>query len=209
MNYVKAVMLTDDVIATIRTAFTLFRVSDFVIIRGGTTAYGFNEELSIMKETELPPLNLPPLVIVSKSTIMNKTEPFLLYNDSVILTQSEPVMESLYFSNARMVRANIVADTLIRDIMTMGLSSSVQNLQQDVSFAMSVLSMTAADGVKYYNYNKHMLSLYTGILPVTKTDTLQMDFFEKEGLPYFLTRFTIKKKAGNYVKVYLRYLKVQ
>ncbi|MBP5595744.1 MAG: hypothetical protein J6Y02_10205 [Pseudobutyrivibrio sp.] len=208
MNYVKATMLSEDIIAYIRSAFTLFRVSDFVIIRGGTTAYGFNEELSIMKETELPQLNLPPIVIVSISTIMIKTEPFYLYNDSVILTASEPVMESLYFANGKLTRANMVADDLIRDIMTMTLSSSVQNLQQDASFAMHILTMTAADGVKYYNYNQHTLSLFTGILPVTKADTLQMDFFEKPEAPYFLTRFTIKKKAGVYVKVYLRYLKV-
>lgn len=207
MSYVQAVMLSEEMIVPIRQAFSMFRLSDFAIIRGGRTVYGFNEELSIMKETELPEqLNLPDTVIISKSTAAKKITSFFLYNNAIIYAEDD--YKDFFNATRRMNQAAALADGLIRDILTMKLTCSVQDMERDPGFAMTIMSMSAADGVRYFNYNGHMMSFYTGILPTTKTDIIRMDLFEHNGAPYFLTRFTIKKKTGLYVKVYLRFLKV-
>ena len=206
--------ISREVIERIKQVFSLFKVIDFLIIeQGGINIYGLNYEHSILKYTSIEPIpNIPPILYIASSTVStdNMKDPstqFILFNKSIIISNNELQEFNYLFCHRQLFTGYTDARALMKEIEVCNITGHIEHIQQEPSFAIEILSMRAADGVQYYKYNGYMMSLYVGILPITKTD-VQLDIFDKSKLACFIGRFTIKKKTGQILKVYLRFLKV-
>lgn len=70
-------------------------------------------------------------------------------------------------------------------------------------------SLFAADGVKFFAVdNKHIVTLFAGMLPLNKADELEITIYDHENDDKFLTMYSIKKKKMDPINVYMFLLRV-
>jgi len=201
------------IVERLKEVFTLFKVIDFAIIEGGgVNIYGMNYEHSILKYTVIDPIaGLPPLVIIDSSSLAPakyKEQKYFLVNSTVIVAESELSELDFVFYYQHIYSGYSEAKSLFKEIAISNITCHIEHIQKEASFAMQILSMRAADGVQYYKYNGYMMSLFVGILPIISSDDVQLDIIDRPDNPCFIGRFTIKKKNGLVLKVFLRFLKI-
>lgn len=83
---------------------------------------------------------------------------------------------------------------------------SIVDIKADKEF-MNIISKKAADGASRYIIDKdHILSIFSGLLPINKNDSASLNIYDHNKYPLFIAEFIINK---GYCKVhkYIQYLK--
>lgn len=77
-------------------------------------------------------------------------------------------------------------------------------IRKDEKFE-DILKLKSSDGSKFYNLeNRYMMSTFSSIHPVTKTDKMTVSIYELDGGKTFLADFFIKKKEEE-IHEYIKY----
>ena len=197
-------LILNEHVDIIRKVFTLFKSADFAIFLSDGLVLGFNDECSIMRTTKIAPLGYTVPIYAIKTVMSKKDTDF--YIDEFIVT-TEPIGDNKMFYNRRVIDC-IMAYNLVRTSTNKLPEIAIEN---DDTLKQKINSIKAADGEFMYTVdNHHMMTLYTGILPVAKNDTVNVYIYDitsmdNRNVNFFLTRFNIVKKTG-IVDVYIRYL---
>lgn len=71
-----------------------------------------------------------------------------------------------------------------------------------------IQSMSKADGAASVIYEGYYMTLFSSILPTTKSDKLYLQIFQPDLIHTFISRFRISKKKFNII-TYINFIKVQ
>lgn len=197
-------LILNEHVDIIRKVFTLFKSADFAIFLTDGLVIGLNDECSIMRTTNIEPLGYKEPIYAIKTVMSKKDTDF--YLDDFIIT-IDPIGDNKMFYMKRIV--DCIATYNLICISTNKTPDII--LENDENLKQKINSIKAADGEFMYTVdNHHMMTLYTGILPVAKNDTINVYIYDMDSttdkyVNFFLTRFNIVKKTG-IVDVYIRYL---
>ena len=159
------------------------------------------EKLSVLPQNGLI-FNQRELSKFTKSiSIENSFEISDVLNVSLIATMSETLT---------ITKSPQVENRIIGTIRTVNeIESQIINLPEvDMTQRLEELySMNRSSGALQYKYDRnHILTLFSGVLPLAKADKLLMKLWDNSNTT-FLVRFRIPKKQAN-IFVYLLYLKI-
>ena len=94
------------------------------------------------------------------------------------------------------------------------LSSCIQNLKHETSLECindnisKLFEMRKDDGCLYYIHkNIYYITLFPGLLPLNKSDTVYLEIYSDVNTNSFIAHFIVKKKKYS-IDIFIRYLKV-
>ena len=91
----------------------------------------------------------------------------------------------------------------------LGLHTDHVKQSVDVTNELSELfSLKKADGIIYFKYNGYFMTLFSGLLPINKSDKIHLTIYNQSTINTFIANFTIIKKKFK-VNIYLAYLNIR
>lgn len=85
---------------------------------------------------------------------------------------------------------------------------TIDNIRGNQSFENS-LSLKSAQGIGYfYIGDQYIMTIFSGLLPINKSDEVALKIYDNKTLGTFLANFTIKKKKKADINVFINYLKL-
>ena len=195
----------------IRSAFTMFKSSDFIIIQQSGMILGFNNELSILKTTQFPMI-FPEheFVCITKSTASIKTEGNFILDNGIIIheTCNDSNLYLHHLKYEAMQRYfNMMNDITVSVALYKNEPINIEDLHNNESFKNEVMTLKASTGsIIYKALENYKMTLYIGILPITKADKVSLSIYPLDSYN-FISQYRIKKKTG-VMDVYIRYLNI-
>ena len=84
---------------------------------------------------------------------------------------------------------------------------SVINESEVPDIVSNIQNMSSSDGAVGINYNGYYMTLFTSILPITKTDKIYLKILQPYTHHTFIAKFRIKKKKFDII-TYINFIKV-
>lgn len=143
------------------------------------------------------------------SKIMKSITTESYFNVSDEFNNSDTLLSTV--SDNMFVRVNHSADIEIDNklAITHEIDTLIGENDVDVSSKLSALyNLNKSSGIIQFQYDdSHMMTLFAGILPLSKSDKILLGLYDYPNSSIFCTRFTVAKKIFR-VHIYLKYIKI-
>ena len=210
------IALQDQTVKTFIENIKLFK-SDEIIIISGNMIYSSNKLFSYLKSTEdellefnqLKPnifcYEIKPLVdfVCSKNLFKLDID---IYGNLYVWINGEVKPIIIMNSVVPPIGLNIIYNMENLLISQPYLQYDNINNDEDIIKLQSSLSK---DGLTMYRKDGYMMTLYKGLLPLNKSDKLNLSIYneisENNTINFFISVFTVMKKKSKYVRVFIKY----
>lgn len=184
----------------------LMKTCDFIKIEGNI-AMGV-ESKYIFKEVNLR-LTIPFTMYITKtSDIMNiyKLENIdnCTLENNILSFEFDEVLYNYNLSSICMEGFNLLNHQYNKiKQLSYNISYNYYELNKNEQF-IQLMNLKTADGASLFKLDKYVFSIYKGLLPVNKNDTVNLNISDQ--FDYFICDFTVLKPKNKYVKILLAYL---
>lgn len=180
---------TDDTVSTLSILYyddqkyDLFKLKDFF---GVSITFRVNELLAYLKINDI----MKPNYIINNYGIFDMESKMILENEEKISREISNMQSRCLFY-----------------MQTSQHNIESYNLKEDDTFA-NILNLKTKDGSVLYNLdNRYFMSTFSSIHPVTKSDQIILDIYDKRDSNDFLSKFTITKK-NCMIEEFIKYRKL-
>lgn len=190
--------------------------TDTVLITSGTTCMTSDASFSYVKMTET---NIPFLNTGITCYGMSDISSYILSNKNLHSVHMDEYRNLYVYTNGESSPYIIMNLTIppvafhrfnqCANLLVSPPSLNCGDIVNDIGI-QQVLSSLSADGITMYRKDKYMMSLYKGLLPINKSDTVSLaihDDIVADGQEpmYFTSIFTITKKKKIVINIFLKY----
>lgn len=176
-----------------------------IIYISGNRIYGTDKQLTILKTMEFDNIYNIKICYENKDIVsaLKDATSYTMYDDHILFDNSilVPINNPNYIYNI------IKNENTILEMKTKGkLSYTDNNIKNDKNF-QDILNLKSCNGARMYIANNYKMYLFSRLLPINKSDNVELNIYDINNL-YFMSHFTIKKKKLNEINQYMVYIKI-